>query len=302
MSIEIPVSFVDQFSASVHMLAEQSTSRLRGLAQEEAVEAESFSRDRIGTPQDTANEIMVRHGDTPINDTPHSRRWGFIKSFDVADLIDRQDRVKLLLDPQGPYTQRHGGVMGRSIDDEIIRAALGTVAEGRNGDTTVSLPSDQRLTSNSGSGLTIQKLIDAKEIMDSSEIGMDMPRFFVTSARGISNLLEDEKVTSADFNTIKALVRGEINEFMGFTFIRSERLPIGGKQKDDVGPDPGSDVRKDFAITRGGVILGMAQNPNSVATPRPDKRMAQQIYTWGSWGSLRIEDELVVEVDSDNTA
>lgn len=302
MSIEIPVSFVDQFSAQVHMLAEQSTSRLRGLAQEEMVEGESFSRDRIGTTQDTANEINTRHGDTPLNNTPHSRRWGFVKDYDVADLIDRQDRVKLLLDPQGPYTQRHGGVMGRSIDDEVIRAALGSVAEGRNGDTSVSLPSDQRLTGGSGSGLTIQKLIDAKEVMDSSEIGMDMPRFFVTSARGISNLLEDEKVTSADFNTIKALVRGEINEFMGFTFIRSERLPIGGVQKDDVGPDPGSDVRKDFAIARGGVILGMAQEPNSVATPRPDKRMAQQIYTWGSWGSLRIEDELVVEVDSDNTA
>jgi len=292
MSISIPQSFVDQFSTNVHMLAEQETSRLRAVAQEEGVEGESFSRDRIGTTQDSANPINTRHGDTPLNDTPHSRRWGFIKDYDVADLIDRQDRVRLLIDPQGPYTRRHAGVMGRSIDDEVINAALGTAKEGRNGNTDVPLPSGQKITSGSSNALSIQKLIETKEIMDASEIGMDMPRFFITNARGIAQLLEDEKVTSADFNTVRALVRGEISEYMGFTFIRSERLPIG---------QVSANVRQDFAIARGGVILGMAQEPNSVATPRPDKRMAQQVYTWGSWGSVRIEDELVVEVQSTNT-
>jgi hypothetical protein len=288
MSVSIPQSFVDQFSANVHMLAEQRMSRLRGTVMEEQVTGDSFSRERIGKTQDTANEITTRHGDTPLNNTPHSRRWGYMVDYDVADLIDRQDRVRLLIDPSSAYTLRHAGVMGRTADDTILEALSGNATAGHAGGTTVALPSAQKVVAG-GAGLTVQKLIDAKEILDANEIDDMFQRYFVLSAKDMSSLLGDDRVTSVDFNTVRALVRGEINEFMGFTFIRSERPAIV----------TGASARKNYAYVQSAVMMGIGDGPQSVATVRPDKRMAQQIYTWGTWGAVRLEEELVVEVAND---
>lgn len=284
MSITIPESYVEQFSSRVHMLSEQRTSRLRRtVAMEEGVTGESFAAERIGKTADAPSQITNLHGDTPLNNTPHSRRWGFMKDFDVADLIDKQSRVKLLISPDSAYVRRHSGVMGRGIDDEVISALGGSAAEGKQGTTLVALPAGQKIASGS-TGMTIAKLTQAREKLDAAEVDEFIPRFFICSAKQITDMLNDDKITSADFNTVKALVRGEINEFMGFTFVRSERLKKSGAD------------RLCYAYAMEGIRFGFSAEPSSIAAPRPDKRMAQQIYTWGSWGAVRVEDEMVVEV------
>lgn len=287
MSITIDQSFVEQFSANVHMLAEQRMSRLRNSVRTESVTGESWAIERLGNV-DAPNKITNRHGDTPLDDTPHSRRWGFLSDFDAADLIDKQDQVRLLIDPAGPYTRKHAGRMGRGVDDSIIDALGGDVKEGKNAGTTVSFLSGQTVAHGS-TGLTIQKLIEAKEKLDAAEVDEFIPRFFATNAKGIRNLLEDDKISSADFNTVKALVRGEINEYMGFTFLRTERLPVA------------SNIRDNFAYAMDGIVLGFGQEPVSIAAQRPDKRHSLQIYTYGTWGATRIEDAMVVKVEVDES-
>lgn len=288
MSITIDQSIVEQFSANVHMLAEQRMSRLRSTVNIESVTGESFARERIGGI-DAPNQVTTRHGDTPLNNTPHSRRWGFITDYDVADLIDRQDRVKLLISPDSMYTMRHAGTMGRGVDDAIISALGGSAVQGKSsGSSSVALPSAQKIAHGS-TGMTIAKLIEAKEILDAAEVDEFLPRFAVMGSRQIRDLLEDDKVSSADYNTVKALVRGEIDEYMGFTFVRSERLSVA------------SSIRKCYVYAMPAITLGIAQEPTSVASPRPDKRMAQQIYTYGSWGAVRLEDEMVVEISADES-
>jgi len=284
MSVSIPAHFVKQFSANVHLLSEQRFSRLRPcVTVGERVTGESFTVERIGTTQSSANTVTVRHGDTPLNNTPHTRRWGFIADYDVADLIDRQDRVKLLIDPDSSYTIKHAGVMGRTMDTTIINALEGSVIEGQNGTTTTSFPSAQQIASGSV-GLTVGKLIDAKKLLDAAEVEDFMDRFFVCSAEQIADLLEDDKVTSSDFNTIKALVAGQIDTYLGFKFVRSERLTSSGG------------ARLCYAFARPGIEFRPQTDPNSIASDRPDKRHAKQIYTFGSWGAVRKEDAMVVQV------
>ena len=41
-----------------------------------------------------------------------------------------------------------------------------------------------------------------------------------------SDMLQHTQVTSADYNTVKALAEGAVDTFMGFKFIMSNRLPI----------------------------------------------------------------------------
>ena len=282
MSVTIPVSYVDQFSATVHLLAEQKMSRLRKSVRIEPVVGESFAVETIGGI-DKANTVLELHGDTPLNNTPHARRWGFMVDYDVADLIDKQSRVKLLITPDSIYVRRHSGTMGRSVDDEVLRALENSAATGKTGTTLVALPAAQKIAAGSV-GLTVSKLIQAKEILDAAEVDEFIPRFFLVAAKQLRNLLEDDKVTSSDFNTVKALVHGEINEYLGFTFIRTERMTKSGSD------------RLCYAYAMDAISLGIADEPKSVASPRPDKRMAQQIYTWGTWGAVRVEDKQVVEI------
>ncbi len=283
MSITVPESYVEQFSANVHMLAEQKFSRLRNTVREEPVTGESFAVERVGGI-DKPNEITALHGDTPLNNTPHSRRWGFMTDYDVADLIDKQSRVRLLIDPASVYTRRHGSTLGRQIDDSIIAALRGSAAAGKSGTTTVALPAGQKIASGS-TGMTVAKFIQAKELLDAAEVDEFIPRFFALSARQLRDMLEDDKVSSNDYNTVKALVRGELDTYLGFTIIRTERLPIIT-----------GTTRACLAWALDGVAIGMGDPPQSVAAPRPDKRMTLQIYSWGTWGAVRVEDEMVVEI------
>ena len=282
MSVTIPVSYVDQFSATVHLLAEQKMSRLRKTVRIEPVVGESFAVETVGGI-DAANTVLELHGDTPLNNTPHARRWGFMVDYDVADLIDKQSRVKLLITPDSIYVRRHAGTMGRSVDDEVLRALENSAATGKTGTTLVALPAAQKIASGSV-GLTVSKLIQEKEKLDASEVDDFIPRFFTVSALQLRNLLEDDKVTSSDFNTVKALVRGEINEYLGFTFVHTERMTKSGSD------------RLCYAYAMDAISLGIASEPRSIAAPRPDKRMAQQIYTYGTWGAVRVEDKMVVEI------
>lgn len=268
------------------MLAEQKMSRLRGAVQIEQVKGDSFAVDRLGGV--SVNAVTDRHGDTPLNDTPHTRRWGYILDYDVADLIDKQDRVKILLEPDGLYTMRHAGALGRAFDDEIVRALGASVNEGHAGATTTVYDTGQSIASSS-TGMTVQKLIEAKEMMDADEVDEFLPRYFALSARQLRELLGDDKITSSDFNTVKALVRGEVDEFMGFKFIRTERLT---KVSND---------RYCFAWAQPAIRLGVAQAPVTLQSDRPDKRHAKQIYSYMSIGAVRVEDQMVVRVLCDES-
>ena len=52
--------------------------------------------------------------------------------------------------------------------------------------------------------------------------------FAAVNALGLGGLLNDEKATSADYQTIKALVNGEIDTLAGFKFIILESRTEGG--------------------------------------------------------------------------
>lgn len=289
MSFSVPQSYVEQFSSNVHMLAEQRTSRLLGTVIMESIEAESFAVERLDSVE--ANIVADLHGDTPLNSTPHSRRWGFVKTYDVADLLDNESKVKLLIDPMSRYTQKHGSAMGRAIDTEVLRALENAAAQGKNAETSVALPAAQKFTAAGTSDvITVDDLIKAQEILNEQEAGMEMGATCVLDAAGFRQLLQINEIRSSDFNTVKALSSGRLDGFMGFNFVRTQLIPGSGTA-----------AGKAYFYTPMAVTLGVGAMPSSSVDKRPDKRNSQQVYTWGNWGAVRVEDELVVEMTYDAT-
>ena len=283
MSIQITTSFVEQYSSNVTMLSQQMGSKLRGSVDVETINGKNAFFDQVGV---TAAQIRTsRHGDTPQIDTPHSRRRLSLADYEWADLVDDVDKVRMLIDPTSSYAKAAAAAMNRSIDDVIITAMNASASTGVAGGTSTDLPATQKTaTSDQSDGLTIAKLRTAKEKFDLASVDPSIARHIIVGPRQITDLLGTTEVTSSDFNTVKALANGEINSFLGFNFIVSNRLSIE------------SSKRKCIAFASDGIALGVGKDVNARIDERSDKSYATQVYYCMSIGATRMEQAKVIGI------
>jgi len=285
MSSQITTAFVEQYSANIQMLSQQMGSLLRDAVRNESVTGKDAYFDQIGKV--TAVLKTSRHSDTPQIDTPHSRRRCSLADYEFADLIDQQDKVRLLIDPTSSYAKAAAYAMGRAMDDVIIAAALGSANTGVSGGTAVALPAGNIVAVGTGGANTmnIAKLAAAKNILDSGDVDPSIKRHIIVSPTEIQDLLNNTTVTSSDFNTVKALVQGEIDSFMGFKFHVSNRLV-----------DNGAANTQCIAFAEDGILLGVGKDVTARIDERSDKSYATQVYYCQTIGATRMEEAKVVSV------
>ena len=283
MSTQITTSFVEQYSSNVTMLSQQMGSKLRGAVDVENVRGTNAFFDQIGAT--TASVRSSRHGNTPQVNTPHARRRVSLADYEWADLIDDQDKVRMLVDPTSSYAKAAAAAMNRAIDDVIITAFDAAAATGVAGGTSTALPSSSKFsTANQTDGMTIAKLRQAKFFFDNGSVDPSLKRFVVCGPKQIQDLLATTEVTSADFNTVRALAAGDISSFLGFDFIMSTRLSLDSTNTDD---------RKCFAFTEDAIKLAIGKDVSAKITERADKSYATQVYYCMSLGATRMEEEKV---------
>lgn len=315
MSQEITEAFVKQYTANVFHLSQQKGTRLRPYVRNEMQRGKDAYYERLGPV--TAVKKQGRHSDTPQLDTPHSRRRVSLQDFNWADLIDTSDRIRTLIDPTNPYAQAAAFAMGRAMDDVVISAALGDAFAGEEGNIAVPLPLSQRFAPIDGVGstnLSLEALRRAKQKFEEADVDPDIPLYLACSSSQLQSLLREEEVTSNDYNTVKALVRGELDSFMGFKFIRTQRLPVVGAGEVSFLDASGEAVadgtadsttaagfRRCFAWAGDGLILSVGQNPTGKISERDDKNYSTQVYMEMSIGATRLEEEKVVEIMCDES-
>jgi hypothetical protein len=284
---DISTAFVKQFGSTIKILVQQQGSKLRDAVRvESGVVGEQAFFDQLAAT--TAVLKTTRNSDTPLVKSDNRRRSVVLLDYEWADLVDTQDELKMIVDPNNPYARNAAMSLGRTIDDNIITAFNAVASTDKTGSTSTALPSAQIIL-NGGTALTIDKLRQAKQILDAADVPED-ERFLVHSPIQLTNLLETTEVTSSDFNTIRALVMGQIDTYLGFKFIMSTRLPITGN------------IRSAFAWRRDGMLLAMAKEIRTRIDERKDKSYATQVYLCMSVGSTRMQEDLVVQIDSDETA
>jgi hypothetical protein len=279
MSSQITTAFVQQYSANIQMLSQQMGSLLRDKVRVESIVGKNAFFDQVGSV--TAQLRTSRHADTPQSDTPHSRRRVSLADYEFADLIDQQDKVRLLIDPTSSYAQAAAMAMGRAMDDVIITAALGTAYTGETGTGTETV---QTGVVKGTTGLTVAKLISAKDLLDKADVDPSIPRHIIVGPEQLGNLLGDSEVTSSDFNTVKALVRGELDTYLGFKFTVSNRLPKTGND------------RTCIAYAQDGLLLGIGKDISARIDERADKSYATQVYYCQTIGATRMESAKVVPI------
>ncbi len=195
--------------------------------------------------------------------------------------------------------------MGRSMDDVIIAALDGTSYSGEAGATSVVLPSTQKYAANDGTNFTnlnISTLRAVKKMFDAADVDESIPRYFAYTSSQLFSLLGQTQVTSADFNSVKALVDGQLDTFMGFKFVRLERLltVASGSASPTTGVyGSGTTVagyRRCLAWAQDGAILSVGQDMQSRVSERSDKGYTTQAYARMSIGATRMEEVKVVQV------
>jgi hypothetical protein len=306
MSNFVEQHYVNQFSSNVMHLSQQKGSRLAGAVRNESQRGEKAFYDRIHSV--AATKKLGRHSPTPLIETEHSRRMVSLEDYEWADLIDAQDLIRMLTDPKSQYSQAAMWAFGRIKDDTILASGLGTAYSGKEGETPVVLPNTRKIhavKSSALSNLNVDTLRMAKHYFDKEEV--EGERYAAVTSSQLMSLLGENEVTSADYNTIRALVNGEVNSFMGFKFIQLERVvkqPASGAPafslatgEYNVAGTAANNSRKCMFWAKDGVILSTGENITSKADERNDLSYAMQVYMRMSIGGVRMEEVKVLEVN-----
>jgi hypothetical protein len=174
--------------------------------------------------------------------------------------------------------------MNRKIDDYLVTAFLATAYGGVDGSTSYSFDSSYNVVAAASAGLTIAKLRTAKQILDGNEVDEE-GRFCVIGSKQLQDLLGTTEVTSSDYNTVKALSAGQVDTFLGFKIIRSERLTLS------------STTRKCIAGQKNSILLAIGQDIITSVDKRPDKNNGIQVFCRMSVGATRMDEDGIVEID-----
>ena len=294
----LPEHYQTQFADNWEFLVQQMDSRFRDKVRVESVNGKERQFSQIGEVG-PMRLITTRNGETVPADSPLAQRWVRPAGYDFVTWIDEWDEISLgeLPAPQSAHVRAHAMAANRNVDDIIIEAVSGTSYIGSTGTTAVNLTSANQVAvdyvesgSTANSGMTIAKLRRAKYLFDLAEVPME-GRYLAHGAKQLQDLLATTEVTSADFNTVRALVRGELNTFLGFEFVSSQRLTL----------TTATDVRTCFAWQKDGVLLGVGQGRKARIDILPTQNHTIQIRTTEVAGATRMEEERVVELFCDES-
>lgn len=281
MSNEILDWSVIDYKSTVEALLQQRGSKFRGAVMEDSYHGKSGAAvNQIGAVN--AQARTTRHADTPLIETPHDKRWVNPTDYEWADLIDDQDKLKIISDPTSPYAINGAMALGRAMDDVIITAATGTALTGEDGTTSTAFSNTASTTSG---GMTVAKLREAMQLLLAAEVDVDNePLYCAIGAQQHDDLLGETQAVSLDYTNKPVLVDGRIKAFMGFNFIDSQRLALSGTD------------RTAICWAKSGLHLGIWNDINARITERDDKSYSTQVYVKGTFGATRVEENKVVAI------
>jgi hypothetical protein len=255
MATTLSPAFVTLFEAEVHQ-AYQSSAILRNVA-----------RMRTGVEGSTAKFPILAKGSAsvrtpstdvvPLNGT-FSSVTATLVDYVASEYSDIFNQAKINFDERQELAKLVGNAIGRREDQIIIDALIAGSAGTTVANTVVTSGSA------SASDLNVGKIIEAKKGLDAKSVP-PTDRHMIIHANSLASLLADERAVSADFAQIQALVRGEVNSFMGFQIHMIGDRDEGGLPKD------GSNDRTCLAFHRDAIGCAVGIPPKTEVNYIPEK-------------------------------
>lgn len=295
MSVNITTFYVQQYARLLNELVQQRDSRLRQAVTEQRYEG------KAGSPVEQVGSIAMqpvtsRYAPMGRVDAPTDRRWVYPSDFDLPQLLDSFDQLRLLIDPKSKFVENAHFAANRQMDDLIISAMFGNAKTGETGQNTIAAPAFVSVNQGAASptGLTVAKIREAKRILLANEAIMytAAPELFcVAGSKQLDNLLAEAQIISTDFNSqadgAPVLRDGIIHRFLGVNFIHSERLPTGTD-------DQAGTSTKVMMWEKNGLHLGLWNDVTTDVAQRKDLQgLPWQAYVYMTAGATRLEEKRV---------
>jgi hypothetical protein len=296
MSDQLPTYFETEYSKNWEMLAQQMDSRLGASVTPTTITGKRRKFNQLDEGE--MSEVTERKGDTPDGDSTGTAYWIFRRKFEKVITFDEDDEVQLgtIALPDSDEVASMTYASNRTKDRVIIQAFDGTRYIGENGTTSDTFDTDFSIAvdyvasgSTANSGLTLAKISRAKKLLDEAEVE-DGERYFVHSAQQLQDMLLVDKMTSEDYASVKALVDGKIDRFLGFKFVRTELLSR----------NTSTDVRTCFAWHKSGIKFADGGR-NTHMDILPSRRHCKQIRGVYRCGAVRTQNEKVVRIYTDES-
>jgi len=199
-----------EFDAEVKQ-AYQGSGKLRGtVTYRSGVTGDTYKFRSMG--KGMAQQRPAASSDVTPMDISHAQQTATLTNWYAPEYTDIFDAAEVNFDEQRELAMVIASALGRREDQLIIDAIddatgiAGTVSEDTGG---------------TNSGLNVAKERNAKRLLDAKGVPPG-DRFLIHTAGQLEDLLGETQVTSSDYNTVKALVQGDLDTFLGFKHILIE--------------------------------------------------------------------------------
>lgn len=293
MSVNIPTHFVQQYSTNIQLLLQQKGSKLRNtVTMGNHVGKQASPVDQIGKVE--MQPVSGRFNPMSRVDAAMDRRWVFPSDFDLPQLIDDFDKLRLITDPSSAYVQNAVMAAGRQFDKLICAAFTGTAKTGETGSTSTSFASANEVdvaTGGANSKLNVAKIKAVKELMMANFIDFDQETCYIgVTAADHAALLNEIQVISLDFNARPVLQDGKVTQFLGFNLVHCEQIETALAGTNEVTLP---------VWVKSGVYLGLWNDIQNTVSKRNDLQGEPwQIYTKMTAGATRLEEDKVYAIES----
>lgn len=280
MTIGISTAFVAEFSTDVkHAYQSMGSGLLGAVKLRDNVRGSTYKFHKMGkglaTPRIPQSDVV------PMN-VSNSSATATLEDWNSAEYSDIFDLGKISYDERQELVTTVAGSGARRMEQLIIDAL----------DAGASATQVAENFGGTGTGLTVTKIRRAKKLLDAAGVPMS-DRFFLHDATGLEQLLGQTPVTSADFNSVRALVSGELDTFLGFKF-------IGFEDRSEGGIATTANVTKNFAFHKDAIGLAVGMNLRTEINYIPEKT-SWLINGMFSAGAVGIDNTGIYEVLTNNT-
>lgn len=295
MSVNIPNHFIEQFTTNVAHLLQIQGGKMRPLVTEASYSGESaVVVDQYGAVE--MQEITSRFQPMGRVDAAVDRRWVYPVDYSLPQMVDTFDKLRLMVDPQGPLAQAAIKAAARKMDEIIFDAFFADAKTGKSGGTTEAFDTtnhrvDAAVGAAADSGLNVDKILQGIRILEDNDVDTEaeMPILAITPKQH-ENLKRQTQVINSDYFTKGGApilaADGRVTQFAGCRIVTSRLVPSNAS------------YRLCPLWVPSGMHLGIWSDVKARVDSRADiEGVPYQLYTTLTAGATRLEAGRVIQIE-----
>lgn len=292
---------VIQYSSAFQLLLQRQPVLAAYAAQGSYVGKQASPVNQIGAV--AAQKVTTKFAPMGRVDALLDRRWVYPVDYELPQLVDTLDELRIIGDPKSALTQNGLLAMGRAMDDELYQAFFGTAQTGEQGATAVPFGTgltttdagnnvDVQFGAAAPTSLTVAKIREAKRRLMTNNVDLRSDRLILAvGPREMDSLLAEVQVIDKDYEGIAAQTKdGIVTRILGIDVVLFNGLT---RDTDNLA---GSSAQVPL-WAQSGMHMGVWNGIKTSVTQRYDLgNIPWQVYCMGTFGATRLEENKIVRI------